>query len=88
MNNRPFVDLGNLLLIENKETATGVSVVNYQYYEDLSKIKAFIDSNKENLQITVSNLPLTNTTRFGKGQRPDIDEFADGVDTMKWLNNL
>lgn len=88
MNNRPFVDLGNLLLIENKETATGVSVVNYQYYEDLSKIKAFIDSNKENLQIVVSNLPLTNTTRFGKGQRPDIDEFADGVDTMKWLNNL
>lgn len=88
MNNRPFVDLNNLLLIENKETATGVSVVNYQYYEDLSKIKAFIDSNKENLQIVVSNLPLTNTTRFGKGQRPDIDEFADGVDTMKWLNNL
>lgn len=88
MNNRPFVDLNNLLLIENKETATGVSVVNYQYYEDLSEVKAFIDSNKENLQITVSNLPLTNTTRFGKGQRPDIDEFADGVDTMKWLNNL
>ena len=88
MNNRPFVDLGNLLLIENKETATGVSVVNYQYYEDLSEVKAFIDSNKENLQIVVSNLPLTNTTRFGKGQRPDIDEFADGVDTMKWLNNL
>lgn len=88
MNNRPFVDLNNLLLIENKETATGVSVVNYQYYEDLSEVKAFINSNKENLQITVSNLPLTNTTRFGKGQRPDIDEFADGVDTMKWLNNL
>lgn len=88
MNNRPFVDLNNLLLIENKETATGVSVVNYQYYEDLSEVKAFIDSNKENLQIVVSNLPLTNTTRFGKGQRPDIDEFADGVDTMKWLNNL
>lgn len=88
MNNCPFVDLNNLLLIENKETATGVSVVNYQYYEDLSEVKAFIDSNKENLQITVSNLPLTNTTRFGKGQRPDIDEFADGVDTMKWLNNL
>lgn len=88
MNNCPFVDLNNLLLIENKETATGVSVVNYQYYEDLSEVKAFIDSNKENLQIVVSNLPLTNTTRFGKGQRPDIDEFADGVDTMKWLNNL
>lgn len=88
MNNRPFVDLGNLLLIENKETATGVSVVNYQYYEDLSEVKAFIDSNKENLQITVSNLPLTNTTHFGKGQQPDIDEFADGVDTMKWLNSL
>lgn len=88
MNNRPFVDLGNLLLIENTETATGVSVVNYQYYEDLSEVKAFIDSNKENLQIVVSNLPLTNTTRFGKGQRPDINEFADGVDTMKWLNSL
>lgn len=88
MNNRPFVDFGNLLLIENEETATGVSVVNYQYYEDLSEVKAFIDSNKENLQIVVSNLPLIGTNNFGKGQQPRIEEFADGVDTMKWLNSL
>ena len=82
------VDLENLLLIENEETATGVSVVNYQYYEDLSEVKAFIDSNKENLQIVVSNLPLIGTNNFGKGQQPRIEEFADGVDTMKWLNSL
>jgi hypothetical protein len=25
---------------------------------------------------------------FGKAQAPDITDFADGVDTCKWLNSL
>ncbi len=88
MNNRPFVDLGDLLLIESRETASGVSVVNYQYYDKLSEVEDYINANKENLQIVVGKEPSLATNAFGSGQQPRIDEFADGVDTMQWLNKL
>ncbi len=88
MNNLVFVDLDNLLMIENGELASGVSVVNYTSYENESEILDFIAANKDKIQIVVGKLNDVSTIDFGKGQSPQIDDFADGVDTMQWLNTI
>lgn len=88
MNNLAFVDLDNLLLIENQELASGVSVVNYTYYENESEVAEYIEKNRENIQIVIGDNPSLCSTALGQGQNPRIEDYADGVDTMQWLSIL
>jgi hypothetical protein len=85
MNNLAFVDLDNLLMIENGELASGVSVVNYTYYENESEVAEYIEKNRENIQIVIGDNPSLCSIALGDGQNPQIKDFADGVDTMQWL---
>lgn len=88
MNNLAFVDLDNLLLIENQELASGVSVVNYTYYENESEVAEYIEKNRENIQIVIGDNPSLCSIALGDGQNPRIEDYADGVDTMQWLSIL
>ncbi len=88
MNNLAFVDLDNLLMIENGELASGVSVVNYTYYENESEVAEYIEKNRENIQIVIGDNPSLCSIALGDGQNPQIKDFADGVDTMRWLSEL
>ena len=88
MNNLAFVDLDNLLLIENGELASAVSVVNYTYYENESEVAEYIEKNRENIQIVIGDNPSFCSIALGDGQNPRIKDFADGVDTMQWLSEL
>lgn len=89
MNNISFIDSGTLLIFESKELFSPVSVLNYEYYENLENVIETIENEKENIQCIVSNTKkIRNTIPFGKAQEPKINDFADNIDTMKFLNNL
>ena len=89
MNNIPFIDSGVLLFFESKELFSPVSVLNYEYYENLEDVISILETEKENLQCVVSNIPkIKNSIPLGKAQEPTIYDFADNVDTMKFLNTL
>lgn len=88
MNNVRFEDLESVLLLENPDLNSAVSVVNYSYYASEEEVVEYISANRENLQIVVGNNPKISTVGFGKAQQPQINDFADGTDTMKWLDSL
>lgn len=89
MNNIPFIDSEVLLLFESKELFSPVSVLNYEYYENLDDVISIIETEKENIQCIVSNIPkIKNSIPFGKAQEPTIYDFADNIDTMKFLNGI
>lgn len=89
MNNISFIDSGVLLLLESKEVFSSVSVLNYEFYDNIQKLMEEIELEKDNLQCVVSNIDsLPNSIPIGKAQEPSIYDFADNIDTMKFLEKL
>ncbi len=90
MNNVNVIDVGFYLLQENRQLHCPISVVNYCFYKDKKEIESFVEENKEELQCVVAGSFKFNdgipTVPFGKAQSPNIDDYADNVDTMDFLN--
>jgi len=85
----PFIDFGNLLLVESMDTASPVSVLNFEYYNDVVNVKNILQGMNEQIQcIVCHNEMISPSIKPGKAQSPELWDYADGVDTMEFLLNL
>ncbi len=84
MNNVPFFDNNSFLLKEDESIHAPLSVIYYEYYSNSEELNSKINPLKEQLQVIVGN----GFVPFGVSQSPRIADFADGFDTMEWLNGL
>ena len=84
LNNEPFLDNNFFILKENENLVSPVSVVHYQRYEQIEEAEKIVEAEKENIQCVVGK----NHTPFGYSQSPKLDDFADGVDVLKFLSSL
>ena len=91
MNNINMIDGDFYLLQEVKELHCPISVVNYCFYKDKKEIEDFISEKQDELQCIVADksefAKEIKPIPFGKAQSPNIDDFADNVDTMSFLKN-
>lgn len=83
----PFLDNGFILLQENEKLVSPISVLYYEYYADEANLENKLSINKEKIQCIVGNSPLA-TVAFGLAQYPEVWDYADNVDTLKFLENL
>lgn len=90
LNNVPFVDGGFFAMKEDKLMYSPVSIINYEYYDDINSIAEYVRTNSENIQCVISGEEMEgiNTIYFGKAQTPQLTDYADGIDTMEWLKGL
>lgn len=84
MNQTELIENGFLLLKEDETLYSPLSVLNYHYYNDSNEVNSYLEKNKENIQCVVGLEYIP----FGKAQSPSISDYADGVDTMKFLLSL
>jgi hypothetical protein len=84
LNRVNFLDNNFLMLKETDALFSPISMVHFLRYTIKSDVDEFIEKNKSSIQIVVGR----NYIPFGNSQNPTIWNYADGVDTMKWLNNL
>lgn len=84
-----FLDNGVFLLVQDNGLNSPVSVVYFEYYSNRQEVINYIEQNSENLQCVVSQIEyIPDRTDFGRSQCPNISDYADGTDTMKFLKNL
>lgn len=89
MNLAPHLDNGFLILKMDEQLNSPLGCLFYSYYKSLSDITNFTESNKESIQIIISDPQfLQNAIPFGNSQYPELNEYADKVDTLKFLNEL
>jgi hypothetical protein len=83
MGRKMYMTNGTVILHESPTLFTPVSQVNYEYYTNKGELLNALQSNTE-VQAIVSkeNIP------FGSAQTPSLSDYADGVDTMAFLNSL
>ena len=89
MNQQVFYDGGQVLLVENTSLVSPISVVYYEFYKNLEELESKIKSQLEKIQCIVSAKGWYPTSiPFGKAQSPELKDYADNVDTMKFLLGL
>ena len=85
MQGRSFADYGSFLAIEGSSFATSLANVVVQRYDDIAEVRAWLKEHSEEIQCIVSHLDIENAVAFGEAQHPKLNDYADGVDTMKFL---
>lgn len=84
MNMQPILDNNFVILKEDKSLHSPLGVLFYERYSNKSELESYIELNKENIQVVIG----ANYTPFGVAQCPSLNDYADGVDTMKFLETL
>ncbi|WP_421920374.1 acyl-CoA reductase [Marinifilum sp.] len=87
MNKINHFDNGFLLLTENKDIASPVGVVYYEFYSELNDIELKLKQDSDKIQCIVGTV-LSKAIPFGKAQTPQLWEYADDVDTMHFLTKI
>jgi len=89
MNQVKLLENGFLLLNENDALTSPVATLNYEYYPDDKVLMDRLRGDLGNIQCIVSkNGNIKNSISFGTTQQPELWDYADGVDTMKFLIGL
>ena len=90
LNKIKYESNGCLLMREAAEIASPISVVYYEFYDNIEDLTTTLQAKSDEIQLIVSPLPLQNLTtfNFGEAQKPSLADYADGVDTMQFLIEL
>ena len=90
VNGRQHFDTGNLLVVEDIQFASSVSVLHYEYYSNPVALRNLLLINQEKIQCVVSESDFLtgDIVPMGKSQSPELWDYADGVDTMAFLPGL
>jgi hypothetical protein len=85
-----ILDNGFLTLKEDTSHASPISSVFYETYNHLEKVIEKIENDKEHLQCVVGSQSIVfpKLIPFGQTQKPQLNDYADGIDTLAFLSNL
>lgn len=87
LNQDKFWDNNFVMLKEDDQLFSPLSVINFSRYSSLDDVKNFVAENEENIQCVVAKKELNlDSVGFGDAQNPSLDTYADNVDTMKFLS--
>lgn len=87
VNVAPFLDNGFILLQENERLVSPISVLYYERYAHDSDLRMKLLENAEKLQCIVGKEEPA-TIPFGQAQYPHVWDYADQLDTLKFLSEL
>ena len=84
LGNNKLLENGFIILKEDSSFLSPVAMLYYEYYDNMNIVEKYIANNSEKLQCVVSNKEIP----FGDTQRPNLWDYADGVDTIDFLRGL
>lgn len=89
MNQVPHSNNGFILLTENASSSSPIATLHYEYYEGDGELMGRIHTEAEKLQcIASSQGTFPGSVPFGQTQLPALWDYADKVDTLKFLLSL
>lgn len=90
INGDPFLDTGFIMFKQDQQLVSPVSVIYFEYFNNTEEVKNYLKEQNEKIQATVASdkAAIPGSVPPGKAQLPEIDDFADRVDTMKFLTEL
>ncbi len=84
MNREDLLENGFLLLRPSDAIASPISTLFYERFDDEDMVRETLNSRAEEIQCIVSKKDIP----FGQSQKPELWDYADGVDTLDFLLKL
>jgi len=81
-------DNGFVMLKEDSNYASPIATVFYEFYDTFENLLIKLESEKEAIQCIVCNENDLNFVKFGQTQHPKLWDYADGIDTFRFLLNI
>lgn len=89
VNQEPHLDAGFCLLQQNAGLVSPTSVVFYEFFGNTDELENILASQKEKIQCLVSKHGwFEGSFPFGKAQEPELWDYADNIDTIRFLTSL
>lgn len=91
LNQTPHWADDKVMIQESKALSTPLSMLYYEQYETLGALQSELLVLKEEIQCVVCSndtektIGLTGTVHFGKTQFPELNDYADGINTLEFL---
>jgi hypothetical protein len=83
INGKYYMTNGSIILTENTAVFSPISVLHYEYYNNIHEVESSIKKS-EDIQCVAGKGHLP----FGSTQKPSLTDYADGIDTLKFLAEL
>nr|WP_299067842.1 acyl-CoA reductase [uncultured Allomuricauda sp.] len=83
-----ILDNGFLILKEDESFSSPIASLFYSYYENETELKQKLEEHRDDIQCVVSDLEVNNKVNFGETQKPKLNDYADGIDTISFLLSL
>jgi hypothetical protein len=87
VNRMPFLEDSFVLLQESEKLVSPISVVYYEFYENEGSLALSLTRQKDKIQCIVGR-STPGSIPFGQAQYPTLLDYADHVDTLKFLDEL
>lgn len=89
VNRVPHLDNGFMLVQQSERLVSPISVLFYDTFSSLTDLRQKLQEVKDKTQVLVSAHGwFEGSIPFGEAQSPMVWDYADGVDTMKFLQHL
>ncbi|WP_118974638.1 acyl-CoA reductase [Taibaiella koreensis] len=102
LNKVQYMSSGSLLLVPGDSPFAPIAVLHYEYYTDKSVLLATLAADDRLQCITLKAavalpaerqsgafaVPAVESRAFGDNQQPQLNDYADGIDTMAFLASL
>ncbi len=89
MNLDKFYDLGVVLVREEDKLYSPLSVLNLVRYQSPADAAAWLEDRLADIQVVVGSAEIyRGALPLGSSQRPGLADYADGIDTLAWLDGL
>ncbi len=90
LNQEKFWDNNFVLLKEDDQLFSPLSVLNFSRYSDIKEVENFLAENEKDIQCVVASqeLSIKDSVGLGEAQHPSLNTYADNVDTMQFLEVL
>ncbi|MCK0145638.1 acyl-CoA reductase [Arenibacter sp. F26102] len=80
-----ILENGFLMLKEDKNYASPIATVFYEFYDSLEDLKMRLSQEQDKIQCIVSKGFMADEIPFGQTQKPSLNEYADNIDTVDFL---
>ena len=84
MNNVRLLDNNFVVLKEDEGMNSPIGVLFYERYKNTTTLENRLKMDENNIQCIVSKEHIP----FGKSQQPELNDYADGVNTVDFLLSL
>jgi len=88
MSDFKLYDNNFILLKEDDGYGSPIGTIYYEYYANIEELQGKLKADKNQLQCIVSDGSIINSLPFGNTQKPSLNDYADGVDTIQFLLDL